>query len=75
MRVILRRHSPNALELAAANADDRHPYFIVKLRITLHLRQFNQREGVERRPGYASPYRRQTLASQGWFSRGSPAGR
>jgi len=40
--VILRRHSPNALELAAANADDRHPNFIVKLRITLHLQQFNQ---------------------------------
>ena len=34
--VILRRHSPNALELAAANADDRHPNFIVKLRIILH---------------------------------------
>ena len=31
--VILRRHSPNAFELAAANADDRHPNFIVKLRI------------------------------------------
>ncbi len=42
MWVILRRHSPNALELAAANADDRHPNFIVKLRITLHLQQFNQ---------------------------------
>ena len=39
--VILRRHSPNALKLAAANADDRHPDFIVKLGITLHLQQFN----------------------------------
>jgi hypothetical protein len=28
--VILRRHSPNALELAAANAVDRNPAFIVK---------------------------------------------
>jgi len=28
--VILRRHSPNALKLAAANADDRHSDFIVK---------------------------------------------
>ena len=37
----LRRHSPNALKLAAANADDRHSDFIVKLRITLHLQQFN----------------------------------
>ena len=36
MWVILRRLSPNALKLAAANADDRHPNFIVKLRITLH---------------------------------------
>ena len=41
MWVILRRHSPNALKLAAANADDRHPDFIVKLGITLHLQQFN----------------------------------
>ena len=39
--VILRRYSPNALKLAAANADDRHSDFIVKLRITLHLQQFN----------------------------------
>jgi len=30
--VLLRRLSPNALELAAATADDRHPNFIVKLR-------------------------------------------
>jgi hypothetical protein len=36
---ILRRYSPNALELAAANADDRHSDFIVKLRMTLHLQQ------------------------------------
>jgi len=39
--VILRRHSPNALKLAAANAHDRHSDFIVKLRITLHLQRFN----------------------------------
>jgi len=39
VRVILRRLSPNALELAAADADDRHPNFIVKLRITLHLQR------------------------------------
>lgn len=39
--VILRRYSPNALKLAAANADDRHSDFIVKLGITLHLQQFN----------------------------------
>ena len=34
--VILRRLSPNALKLAAANADDGHPNFIVKLRIIKH---------------------------------------
>ena len=39
--VILRGHSPNALKLAGASADDRHSDFIVKLRITLHLQQFN----------------------------------
>jgi hypothetical protein len=32
--VILRRLSPNALKLTAANMDDRHPNLIVKLRIT-----------------------------------------
>ena len=32
--MILRRLSPNALKLAAANADDWHPNFIVKLRMT-----------------------------------------
>jgi hypothetical protein len=32
--VILRRPVSNALELAAANAHDRHPGFIMKLRIT-----------------------------------------
>ena len=37
--VILRRFSPNALELAAANAHDRHPDFIMKLRITFHLQR------------------------------------
>ncbi len=35
--VILRRFIPNALELAAANAHDRRPDFIMKLRITFHL--------------------------------------
>ena len=39
MWVILRRLSPNALKLPAADADDRHPNFIVKLRITLHLQR------------------------------------
>ena len=34
--MILRRFVPNALELAAANAHDRHPGFIMKLRITFH---------------------------------------
>jgi hypothetical protein len=29
--VILRRFSPNTLELAAANAHDRHPDFISRL--------------------------------------------
>jgi hypothetical protein len=37
--VILRRFIPNALELAAANAHDRHPDFIMKLRITFHLQR------------------------------------
>ena len=37
--VILRRLIPNALELAAANAHDRHPDFIMKLRITFHLQR------------------------------------
>ena len=35
--MILRRSVSNALELAATNAHDRHPNFIVKLRITFHL--------------------------------------
>jgi hypothetical protein len=35
--VILRRFIPNALELAAANAHDGHPDFIMKLGITFHL--------------------------------------
>ncbi len=35
--VILRRFILNALELAAANAHDRRPDFIVKLRIDFHL--------------------------------------
>ena len=39
MWVILRRLIPNALELTAANAHDRHPDFIVKLRITFHLQR------------------------------------
>jgi hypothetical protein len=39
MRVILRRPIPNALELAAANAHDRHAHFIMKLRITFHLQR------------------------------------
>jgi hypothetical protein len=34
--MILRRFIPNALELGAANAHDRHPDFIMKLRITFH---------------------------------------
>src|SRR5260370_41057367 len=37
--VILRRFIPNALELAAANAHDRHPGFIMKLLITFHLQR------------------------------------
>jgi hypothetical protein len=37
--VVLRRFSPNALKLVAANADDWHPYFIVKLRMILHLQR------------------------------------
>jgi hypothetical protein len=37
--VILRRFIPNALELAAANAHDRHPDFIMKPRITVHLQR------------------------------------
>jgi hypothetical protein len=37
VRVILRRFIANALELSAANAHDRRPDFIVKLRITFHL--------------------------------------
>jgi hypothetical protein len=36
VRVILRRLVSNALELAAAYAHDRHPDFIMKLRITFH---------------------------------------
>jgi hypothetical protein len=39
VRVMLWRLSPNALKLAAANADDRHPNVIVKLRITWHLQR------------------------------------
>ena len=37
--VILRRFIPNAIELAAANAHDRHPDFIMKLWITFHLQR------------------------------------
>ena len=37
--MILRRVIPNALELAATNAHDRHPDFIMKLRITFHLQR------------------------------------
>ena len=37
--VILRRFIPNAFELATANAHDRHPDFIMKLRITFHLQR------------------------------------
>ena len=39
MRVILRRLFPNAFKLAVANAHDRHANFIMKLRITFHLRR------------------------------------
>ena len=39
MRVILRRLIPNTFELAAANAHDGHPDFIMKLRITFHLQR------------------------------------
>src|SRR5271167_4996545 len=39
MRVILRRLIPHTFELAAANAHDRHPDFVMKLRITLHLQR------------------------------------
>ena len=35
--VILRRFSANALKLSAANAHDRHPNFIMILRITFHI--------------------------------------
>jgi hypothetical protein len=35
--VILRRLIPNALELAAANAHDRYPGFIMKFWITVHV--------------------------------------
>jgi hypothetical protein len=35
--MILRRFISNALELAAANAHDRQPDFIMKLRIPFHL--------------------------------------
>jgi hypothetical protein len=35
----LRRLVSNALELAAAYAHDRHPDFIMKLRITFHLQR------------------------------------
>src|SRR6516164_790377 len=37
--VILWRLIPDALELAAANAHDRHPDFIMKRRITFHLQR------------------------------------
>ena len=43
MWMILRRFIPNALELAAANAHDRHPDFIMKLRITFHLQRAARR--------------------------------
>src|SRR5260221_11469420 len=39
MRVILRRLIPNTFELAAADAHDGHPDFIMKLRITFHLQR------------------------------------
>ena len=42
MWVILRRLIPNALELTAANAHDRHPDFIMKLRISFHLQRATQ---------------------------------
>jgi hypothetical protein len=47
MWVILRRLSPNALKLTAANADDRHPNFIVKLRITLHPQRARLRRPID----------------------------
>ena len=37
--VVLRWFIPNALELAAANAHDRHPDSIMKLRIIFHLQR------------------------------------
>ena len=37
--MILRRLIPNALELTAADPHDRHPDFIMKLRITFHLQR------------------------------------
>ena len=46
MWMILRRLIPNALELAAANAHDRHPDFIMKLWITVHV----QRAAYAHRP-------------------------
>jgi hypothetical protein len=39
MRVILRWLIPDTFELAAANALDWHPDFIMKLRITFHLQR------------------------------------
>ena len=47
MRVILRRPVSNALELAAAYAHDRHPDFIMKLRITFHLQRALRRPIVD----------------------------
>ena len=37
--MISRRLIPNALELTAADPHDRHPDFIMKLRITFHLQR------------------------------------
>ena len=39
--MILRRFISNALELAAANAHDRQPDFIMKFRIPFHLYEVN----------------------------------
>jgi hypothetical protein len=50
----LRRLIPNALELAAANAHDRRPDFIMKLRITFHLQ-------LATRPSAVSP-----TTGEGW---------
>src|SRR6266849_4844774 len=54
--VILRRFIPNSLELAAANAHDRHPDFIMKLWITFHLQRAER--GLDQHPVSDAPSHR-----------------